>query len=117
MLSWSGHTDGDDIDLAALGRGEVGADLPLARELHAFAAAAVGHDEAELVRRRAELTAAAGGDDAAVAVMVDAAAVVANFEMMTRLADGTGARFPDHVADERAELVAALGAAHLTSRR
>jgi hypothetical protein len=117
MLSWSGHTAGDEIDLAALGRGEAGAHLPLARELHAFAAAAVGHDDAELRQCRAALLDAAGGDDAAAAVLVDAAAVVANFEMMTRLADGTGARFPDDVSADRAALADALGAADLTSRR
>ena len=32
--------------------------------------------------------------DAGEAFMIDAAAVAANFEMMTRVADGTGARFP-----------------------
>jgi hypothetical protein len=117
MLSWSGHTEGDEIDLAALGRGEAGTDLPLARELHAFAAAAVGHDDAELTQCREALLDAAGGDDAATAVMVDAAAVVANFEMMTRLADGTGARFADDVSADRAALADALGAAGLTSRR
>jgi hypothetical protein len=117
MLSWSGHTEGDEIDLAALGRGEAGTDLPLASELHAFAAAAVGDDEAELTRCRAVLLTAAGGGDAAEAVMVDAAAVVANFEMMTRLADGTGARFADDVSADRAALAAEVGAADLTSRR
>jgi hypothetical protein len=49
--------------------------------------------------------------------MMDAAAVVANFEMMTRLADGTGARFADDVSADRAALADALGAADLTSRR
>ena len=117
MRSWRGHTDGDEIDLAALGRGEAGTDLPLARELHAFAAAAVGDDDVELSRCREALLAAAGGGDAAAGVMVDAAAVVANFEMMTRLADGTGARFADDMAADRAALAAAVGAADLTSRR
>jgi hypothetical protein len=77
----------------------------------------VGHDDAELTQCREALLDAAGGDDAATAVMVDAAAVVANFEMMTRLADGTGARFADDVSADRAALADALGAADLTSRR
>ena len=38
------------------------------------------------------------------AFMIDAAAVVANFEMMTRVADGTGARFPEAGADHRAAI-------------
>jgi hypothetical protein len=37
--------------------------------------------------------------------------------MMTRLADGTGARFADDIAADRAALAAAVGAADLTSRR
>lgn len=117
MLSWSGQTDGEQIDLEALGRGEAGTDLALAAPLHAFAAAAAGADDADLMVRRDALVAAAGGGDVGEAIMVDAAAVVANFEMMTRLADGTGARFPDDVVSARADLVAAVGADSLTSRR
>lgn len=117
MLSWSGQVEGDEVDLVALGRGEAGTSVPLAAELHAFAAAAVGHDDAELVQRRAALIAAAGGGRTGAAVMVDAAAVVANFEMMTRLADGTGARFAEDVTAERAGLAAAIGASDLTSKR
>jgi hypothetical protein len=117
MLSWSGQVEGDEVDLVALGRGEAGTSVPLAAELHAFAAAAVGHDEAELVQRRAALIAAAGGGRTGADAMVDAAAVVANFEMMTRLADGTGARFADEVTAERAALASALGASDLTSKR
>lgn len=117
MLSWSGQIDGDEVDLVALGRGEAGTSVPLAAELHAFAAAAVGHDDADLATRRTALVDAAGGGEPGFAVMVDAAAVVANFEMMTRLADGTGARFADDVTAERAALAAALGASTLTSKR
>ena len=117
MLSWSGHTEQARVDLAALGRGEIGVELPLAGELHAYAAAAVSGTTEELAARRRELVVAAGGDATGTAVMVDAAAVVANFEMMTRLADGTGARFPDDVAGSRAAIVAELGADDLTSRR
>ena len=56
---------------------------------------------------------AAAGD----AFMVDAAAVVANFEMMTRVADGTGARFPDEGAEGRARLAESLGIAAFASAR
>lgn len=48
----------------------------------------VGLDEEATVQARAALVAAAGAE-----LMVEAAAVLANFEMMTRVADGTGARF------------------------
>ena len=118
MLSWSGHKGRSEVDLAVIGRGEAGVSLPLASELHAFASAVPGIDRAELDRTRAALIDAAQslGQDG-VAVMIDAAAVAANFEMMTRLADGTGARFPDAVAAERAPLVDILGMADVTSRR
>ena len=49
--------------------------------------------------------------------MVDAAAVAANFEMMTRLADSTGARLPAAVIEERAGAIGALGVGELISRR
>ena len=52
----------------------------------AFAEAIAGWDDAALPRPAAALV-----DEAGEAFMIDAAAVVANFEMMTRVADGTGA--------------------------
>lgn len=118
MLSWSSHEANGEVDLVELGRGGPGTTLPLARELHAFASAVPAADGVELARCRRELVAAAErlGHDG-IAVMVDAAAVAANFEMMTRLADGTGARFPESVTDERAPLAAALGMDDVTSRR
>ena len=64
----------------------------------------------ELVAARAALLAAVGE-----AATVDAAAVVANFEMMTRIADGTGAKFPADAADRLARIDDALGIAGFTS--
>lgn len=118
MLSWSGQEEQSEIDLAELGRGAPGAALPLARELHSFASAVPGSDRDGLDRARGDVIAAAErlGQDG-TAVMVDAAAVAANFEMMTRLADGTGARFAEAVATARAPLAAMLGMANVTSRR
>ena len=49
--------------------------------------------------------------------MVDAAAVIANFEMMTRVADGTGARFPAESAVHRAAIDARLDIRGFTSAR
>lgn len=118
MLSWSGQEEHGEIDLVAVGRGAPGASLPLAGELHAFASAVAAGDADELDRARRELIAAADAlGHSGRAVMVDAAAVAANFEMMTRLADGTGARFPEAVAAERAPITDALGMAGATSRR
>lgn len=83
MLSWSGKEQGIAVDLPALRVG-----VPHADELVQFALAATSPaaDRDALATARELLTAAMGE-----AAMVDAAAVVANFEMMTRLAECTGA--------------------------
>lgn len=54
---------------------------------------------------------------AGVAATIDAAAVVANFEMMTRLADSTGARMPTEVVAERLSVATAMGVDQVVSRR
>ena len=83
MLSWSGKAQGVMVDLATLTVGVDHADLLL--DFARVATSPAGDDD-ELVRVRTALVEALGES-----VMVDAAAVVANFEMMTRLAEGTGA--------------------------
>lgn len=82
MLSWSGKAHGVTVDLPTLTVGVDHADVLL--EFARVATSPAGDDD-ELVRVRTALVEAMGE-----AVMVDAAAVVANFEMMTRLAEGTG---------------------------
>ena len=71
---------------------------------------AAGVDEAALVAARQALVDCAGD-----LFMIDAAAVVANFEMMTRVADGTGARFAEAGADHRAAISAKLHIDDFTS--
>jgi hypothetical protein len=82
MLSWSGKAHGVTVDLPTLTVGVDHAEVLL--EFARVATSPAGDDD-ELVRVRAALVEALGES-----VMVDAAAVVANFEMMTRLAEGTG---------------------------
>lgn len=78
-------------------------DVPHGPRLVAFVDAVVGGDATAADEARAALAA-----DAGPTAVADAAAVLANFEMMTRLADGTGARqLPGRVAslaEERARL-------------
>jgi len=83
MLSWSGKEQGITVDLPTLTVG-----IAHAPNLIAFAAAAASPalDRIALSHAREELARVIGE-----ASMVDAAAVVANFEMMTRLAECTGA--------------------------
>jgi hypothetical protein len=82
MLSWSGKAHGVTVDLPTLTVGVDHAEVLL--EFARVATSPAGDDD-ELVRVRTALVEALGES-----VMVDAAAVVANFEMMTRLAEGTG---------------------------
>jgi hypothetical protein len=112
MLRWSSTKAGSPADLAALADGRGDAGLAHGRELVAFAEAIGGDDEQTLASARDALVAAAGAE-----FMVDAAAVAANFEMMTRVADGTGARFPADPTGGRAALASSLGITGFTSAR
>ena len=112
MLRWSSTKAGTEADLAALAEGVGDGGLPFGSELVAFAEAIGGDDEGALVAARRALTEAAGEP-----FMVDAAAVVANFEMMSRVADGTGARFPDDTTGSRATLAESLGISDFSSAR
>ena len=112
MLSWSSTQEGHPADLTAIADGSGDAGLPFGAELIAFTEAIGGYDDEALAAARAALVLAAGE-----AFMVDAAAVAANFEMMTRVADGTGARFPDEVVRERTAMIGDLGITGFTSAR
>ena len=95
-------TTGERIDTVGLVEG-TSTDVPHGPRLVAFVDAVVGGDATDAAEARAALAA-----DAGPAAVADAAAVVANFEMMTRVADGTGARqLPGRLASlehERARL-------------
>ena len=112
MLRWSSTETGERADLAEVATGHGDAGVAHGDVLLAFAGACAGTDEGELARARAALVAAT--DEA---FMVDAAAVAANFEMMTRLADGTGARMQPEILERRAAEIGVMGVAGLTSRR
>jgi len=83
MLSWSGKAQGVAVDLRSMRVDIANSDVLLD---FALAATSPAGDENALNRSRSRLVEAMGE-----AAMIDAAAVVANFEMMTRLAEGTGA--------------------------
>jgi hypothetical protein len=112
MLSWSSTAAGTPADIGAIADDGLDAGLPFSTELVAFAQAIGGWDDAALSAARSVLAAAAGE-----AFMIDAAAVVANFEMMTREADGTGARFAPETAAPRAAAAQQLGIQGFTSAR
>jgi hypothetical protein len=87
MLRASIEFHGRDGDLRAITEGSKLGDggIPHGERLAAFAEAAVAGGAAELATARDALRAAAGS-----AALVDAAAVVGNFQRMVRIADGAG---------------------------
>jgi hypothetical protein len=112
MLSWSSAETGEQLDLAVVSEGHGGVGLEHGDALLRFASACGGADDVELAAARAALTA-----ETDEAFVVDAAAVAANFEMMTRLADGTGAALSEDSLERAAVVIEAMGIQHLTSRR
>lgn len=87
MLSLSADITQSDIDLRMINGDDTAAagDIKHGRALLTFAEAFTVRDEAALATARAALLAEAGP-----AVLVDAAAVAANFQRMVRIADATG---------------------------
>ena len=112
MLSWSGNEQSIEIELTSVRDATGGANVKFARELLDFATAATELDDAALVSAREALIKTAG-----VAVTIDAAAVIANFEMMTRLSDSTGVRIPEEVVAQRLSAATAMGVDQAISRR
>jgi hypothetical protein len=87
MLSLSANKTDTTVDLQMV-NGSAASDaqeLPFASELASFAEAVAERDSAKIDRTRNELIAVAGE-----VVMVDAAAVAANFQRMVRIADSMG---------------------------
>src|SRR5262245_49185956 len=112
MLSWSSTEAGKQLDLSAVAEGRSGVGLEHGDVLLRFASASGGTDDTELAAARAALVA-----ETDEAFMVDAAAVAANFEMMTRLADGTGAAMPEERLQRSADAIDTMRIGDLTSRR
>jgi hypothetical protein len=87
MLRASIEYAGSEAELSGISEGAKAGDAGIehGEKLTAFADAAVRGDAAQLATARDALREAAGP-----AALVDAAAVVGNFERMVRIADGTG---------------------------
>jgi hypothetical protein len=114
MLRASIEYSGADAQLSGISDGAKGGDAGIehGERLTAFAEAAVQGDPAELATARDALRAAAGSE-----VVVDAAAVIGNFERMVRIADGTGIPLDRIVDAMTSHLGAELGLDDLESRR
>ena len=73
--------------------------VPQAKELVAFADAAIGTDAEALDQARAALISVLGAE-----AMVDAAAVIGGFDGITRIADATGIPLEAPKAEQTADL-------------
>ena len=86
MLRESSQISNVDVDLNLVnGETTDSAAVSFSNELMAYATAVASRDEEELVKCRDDLLAAANPE-----VLVDAAAIAANFQRMVRIADSTG---------------------------
>ena len=104
MLRASAQTSGEAVDLQGIVADEAGAmGVPGDLALLAFAEASLG-DDAQAIAAARQRVAQELGEPA----MVDAAGIIANFQRMVRIADGTGiqldARMDGLTADLRDEL-------------
>lgn len=103
-LRWSGEKLGYTIDIAGVADPSVDIGVPagaaLIRLVDAFLVSArASHEEAR------EAVMEAAGPEA----LVDAAAVFANFEMMNRVAEGTGLPVPQQAVRRESRMVNELG--------
>jgi len=82
----SGEVNGEPVDVAAVAGREVGSSgIPSAEALVGLVEAAVARDAEALPAAREAVV-----EELGFAGLVDACAVLGNFERMTRIADGTG---------------------------
>ena len=105
MLSLSAKTHGDDVDIKGVVAGEeIATGIPGDKALLAFAEVCLGDDAAAIAGARGQVTEQLGE-----AAMVDAACVIANFQRMVRIADGTGIPLDARMAAATAGLRKDLG--------
>lgn len=107
MLRWSApHNGYDDLDLRAIGDPTIPSGIPGGGDLLALVDACLATDDPDgdfataHARIRTEL-----GD----AALVDAAAVFGNFQMMNRIAEGTGIPIARQVVEREVDTIRAIG--------
>lgn len=103
-VSGEGKATGSDIAVVTDETAAERSGVPHASSLVRFADAAVGADDAELELAREEVREVLG-----TAALVDAAAVVGNFERMVRVADASGIPLDPEIDDYTLEIRDELG--------
>jgi hypothetical protein len=104
LLRESSKAKGENYDLTLLTGAAGDGNIPHGALLVAFAEAVLGSDEACLSTIRSDVRARMGD-----AALVDAAAIVATFNAIDRVADSTGIPIEDGKAAATADFRAALG--------
>ena len=107
MLRASAEARGEQVDMRGVGHVTVDSGVPGDAELGALADAAVLRDRDEMEVARARSVEALGEP-----ATVRALAVVGNFEMMNRVAEGSGIPIAQQAIDRNAELIEMLGIGH-----
>jgi hypothetical protein len=104
LLRESSKAKGENYDLALLTGAGGDGNIPHGALLVAFAEAVLGNDDRRLAAVRSEIRSNMGN-----AALVDAAAIVATFNAIDRVADSTGIPIEDAKAEMSADFRAALG--------
>ena len=104
LLRRSGDHSGTDYGLDGIVDGNGGSGVGHEKELLAFVDATITGTAGEIGQTRAAVEAGLGRD-----AMIDAAAVIAGFDAITRVADGTGIPLEPPKAEASADWRARLG--------
>jgi len=104
LLRESSKAKGESFDLGLIVGKPGDGNIPHGALLVGFAEAVLGVDDERLVDTQSRIRAAIGG-----AALVDAAAIVATFSAIDRVADATGIQIEDARARSTADVRAALG--------
>ena len=112
MLRASSKAKGESFDLSLIVGKPGDGNIPHGALLVAFAEAVLGIDDERLADTQSRIRAAMGD-----AALVDAAAIVATFNAIDRVADATGIQIEDARAQATADIRAALGINAFAERR
>ena len=105
MLSVSARTNGDNVDIKGIVEGDgVATGIPGDKALLAFAEVCLGDDATAIAGARRQVS-----EELGEAAMVDSACIIANFQRMVRIADGTGIPLDAQMAAITADLRKDLG--------
>lgn len=105
MLSMSARTNGDEVNLAGIVAGDrIDMGIPGDKALLAFADVSLGDDAGAIAAARQRVL-----EELGEPAMVDAACIIANFQRMVRIADGTGIPLDPRMAAVTADLRSDLG--------